>query len=918
VKEKVMRATHIAVVLPVLIVFPGVAAADDTKPAEASIEARVAWLKSRVVPLRSIDPADEDFADLEPIRQAIGDARIVQLSEQSHGDGATFHARTRLIKFLHQKCGFDVLAFESGLYDCRKAWDLLRAGQMPARQAISQGVFGIWTGALEVQPLIEYLGHQARKPRPLEVCGFDCQFSGSASTGFLPTELTALLNKLPPGLLAPEQRAAAVGGCRQLATAGLGAGQEEQQALAACHKALADAKPSETLPASELAFWRQVVESLTVLAEVEAARKAGVKTERNHINLRDAQMAKNLVWLAREAYPQRKIIVWAAAFHLLRNQQTVAMVVEPGKTPAERKTVFPYPQIKTMANEAWKELEKETYSIFFTAAEGDFQTIRMPKSQKLAPLIPGSLEDLLVKAGTDIGFLDLRRRGADGKWLDERLVSRVLGNVDHEGEWTKVFDGLIFTRRMYGATPDVFAGKYQPKPDAAALGVPFDRYTTRDALDRTITFYLSHLPKGSSDPLPVALFIQGSGSASVFSERDGKVYGGLQNLLLAAGQGQVRVLVVEKPGVAFGTISKRPGSAEESPVEFRREHTLPRWVEAVNAALQATQRLGDVDWKRTLVVGHSEGGIVAAHLAAANRLVTHVAVLSSSGPTQLFDLIELAGQARPADRSPTDARARAEEIHDGWAKVLADPDSEDRLWLGHPHRRWSSFLKTSTLEGLSASRAAIFAAHGTADKAVPVTSFDVLRAELTARGHDLVALRLEDCDHGFRKSDNPPNSTRGFQEVFGRAIAWFQDKHTPTEQAIKKDIDRFQGTWQVVSLNQEGENRPLAGPFANLQAVVKGENRILRAGETILAQSRYRIDPLAQPPAIDVVLSDGAMRGQTMLGIYEINGDRLRLCLGPAGGERPCEFAPKAGSGHVLQELKRASGSQQVNEPPNS
>jgi pimeloyl-ACP methyl ester carboxylesterase len=114
--------------------------------------------------------------------------------------------------------------------------------------------------------------------------------------------------------------------------------------------------------------------------------------------------------------------------------------------------------------------------------------------------------------------------------------------------------------------------------------------------------------------------------------------------------------------VSFGAAPANPGSALEGSPEFRREHTLPRWVEAVNAALRATHRLEDVDWTRTLIVGHSEGGTVAAHVAAANPLVSHVAVLSSSGPTQLFDLIELASQARPADRAPEDAQARADAV----------------------------------------------------------------------------------------------------------------------------------------------------------------------------------------------------------------------------------------------------------------
>jgi erythromycin esterase len=117
--------------------------------------ARVAWLKKHAQPLRSIDPQDADFADLEAFRRAIGAARIVMLGEQTHGDGATFQAKTRLIRFLHEKCGFDVLAFESGLYDCHKAWELLREGKTTPEKAVANGVFAIWTQSEQVRPLIE-------------------------------------------------------------------------------------------------------------------------------------------------------------------------------------------------------------------------------------------------------------------------------------------------------------------------------------------------------------------------------------------------------------------------------------------------------------------------------------------------------------------------------------------------------------------------------------------------------------------------------------------------------------------------------------------------------------------------------------------------------------------------------------------
>jgi uncharacterized protein (TIGR03067 family) len=626
---------------------------------------------------------------------------------------------------------------------------------------------------------------------------------------------------------------------------------------------------------------------------------------------RDEQMARNLVWLAHEAYPKRKIMVWAAAFHLMRNPETVAIITEPGKTAAESKSVLCYPRdrIRTMGHEAWKDIEKETYSIFFTAAEGEFQALAMAKPEKMKPLIPDSLEDLLVKAGVENGFLDLRRRGRDGGWLGERMIARLMGDMDYEADWTKVCDGILFLRRQHGVTPvkpDLSAVKYLPQKSAAALGVPFDRYTTRDKFDRTITFYLSQPPEGPAEKLPVAVFVQGSGCASVFSERGGKVYGGMQDLLRAAARGRVRVLVVEKPGVAFGVAPKNPGSAEEGSAEFHREHTLPRWVEAVNAAVRATHRLEDVDWTRTVVVGHSEGGTVAAHVAAANPLVAHVAVLAGSGPTQLFDLTELAARPRPADRSPDDALGRVQAVRDGWAEVLADPDRADRFWLGHPHRRWSSFLKHSTVEGLLASRASVFAAHGTLDRAVPVASFEVLRSELTGRGRDLTALRLEGRDHGFRKPDDAPGDTSGLQDVLGRVVAWFKEKRSPVEVTIRRDVDQMQGTWQAVRMSRDGESQPLQGAFANLQLIVKDDRRTVRSGETVFSEAYYRLNSTADPPTIDLLVTQGASRGQIMLGIYEISGDRLRVCYAMPGRERPRDFTPKAGSGHALQEMKRA------------
>src|SRR3546814_15312080 len=83
------------------------------------------YVKGHAVPIATIHPETTDFSDLEPIGKAVGDARIVMLGEQSHGDGATFLAKARLIRYLREKNGFNSRSsstrlFQIGRASCRK------------------------------------------------------------------------------------------------------------------------------------------------------------------------------------------------------------------------------------------------------------------------------------------------------------------------------------------------------------------------------------------------------------------------------------------------------------------------------------------------------------------------------------------------------------------------------------------------------------------------------------------------------------------------------------------------------------------------------------------------------------------------------------------------------------------------------
>jgi len=309
--------------------------------------------------------------------------------------------------------------------------------------------------------------------------------------------------------------------------------------------------------------------------------------------------------------------------------------------------------------------------------------------------------------------------------------------------------------------------------EAARLGVPFDRYTTKDALGRTITFYLSVPPaKEPAAKRPVVLFIPGSGCQSVFRKQGDRVSGGYHTVLIPEAKGRARLLVVEKPGVSY-LDAPPPGVSLDKAAseEFLKEHTLPRWAEANAAAVRAVWALPGVDGTRTLVVGHSEGGLVAARVAAELPRVSHVASLAGGGPTQLFDFVANAARPRPDDK-PGDAGRRVQDVFDAWAQIQKDPESITRFWLGHPYRRWSSFLPHSVTEELLRAKARVYVAAGTRDAVIPVAAHDMLVAELRARGRDVTAERLEGADHGFL-TEEMPQPPAGMQAVLGRVLHWF-------------------------------------------------------------------------------------------------------------------------------------------------
>lgn len=122
---------------------------------------------------------------------------------------------------------------------------------------------------------------------------------------------------------------------------------------------------------------------------------------------------------------------------------------------------------------------------------------------------------------------------------------------------------------------------------------------------------------------------------------------------------------------------------------------------------------------------------------------------------------------------------------------------------------------------------------------------------------------------------------------------------------LAKEVQKFQGTWRFESSEAGGQALP-ADVLKGLVLTFEGAKHTVKMGDEVIQVGTQKIDPSKSPKAIDVTLTEGPSKGTTMLGIYEIDGDTLKVCFDPSGQKRPTEFKSQAGSGNFVNVHKRA------------
>ncbi len=356
-----------------------------------------------------------DLGNLSALDKLVSNARIIMLGEQNHGDGASFIFKTKIVEYLHNYHGYNVLAFEADFYALELAWQRVHAAR-DVSEHVRHQIYSFWANTEEVAPLWRFIEMQFDGDTPLIVAGIDPRHSGRNSKAEVLKDIKTFLD-------AQSKDIDGATDFYELLTKMVVREYDhkinalEQEAFFATLKILERrAREFQAATLRNIGF---------------CARNAW------SFHGRDEGMVVNLEYLIRERFPQEKVIVWAHNYHIAKKS---SFVMDNAYS-----TVGGYGE--TLLGEGAAARLDGVVSLALLSAEGWYHAQANFQQRETFTAPPGTLEAELAAQGFDYAFLKLN--SADAQSF---TMSPVLHNNFKTKPWAEAFDGILFQRRMTGLT----------------------------------------------------------------------------------------------------------------------------------------------------------------------------------------------------------------------------------------------------------------------------------------------------------------------------------------------------------------------------------------------------------------------------------------------------------------------------------
>jgi uncharacterized protein (TIGR03067 family) len=129
----------------------------------------------------------------------------------------------------------------------------------------------------------------------------------------------------------------------------------------------------------------------------------------------------------------------------------------------------------------------------------------------------------------------------------------------------------------------------------------------------------------------------------------------------------------------------------------------------------------------------------------------------------------------------------------------------------------------------------------------------------------------------------------------------------------RDELEKLRGTWALMAAVRDGRDVPDEEVGRTL-LVLDGETFAFPEDSTFGTgpSGTFKVDPARSPKGIDATPSAGPHKGETWLGIYEVDGDFYKVALAAPGKPRPSRFVSEPGSGQLHSVWRRGTTSEKV------
>lgn len=268
-------------------------------------------LLEKIVPITYLEQEDTTYQDFCFLEKYLQNKRIVLLGEQLHTDAKTFQTKGRIIRYLHQKLGYNVVLYESSMFD---VWLM---NNNPDSLCPKEAIFNFWWDNPECLSIWEYYNDTRKSSNPIILGGFDIQATGSYPDSSYFHQLDEYLLSKNIDVKNFQHFYSIKEQCRKVSNTYYAKQQltiEKQKLILADLDSIINLLTY--LPQSSLKdqlYYRQFINQ----RKAYACFWEYAPGELSRMNLRDSLMADNIKWLADSVYSNEKIIIWTANVHAL-------------------------------------------------------------------------------------------------------------------------------------------------------------------------------------------------------------------------------------------------------------------------------------------------------------------------------------------------------------------------------------------------------------------------------------------------------------------------------------------------------------------------------------------------------------------------------------------------------------------------